>query len=102
MKNVITNQTRFTVKHTKFEDTTGMKKGFSTTRSLIKIYDGGVLINEITRSDFKVVVAVYVSDKENIGEVSDVKVCRNENGVKNTWFWGLRKKGSLTIINSES
>ena len=95
MKNVITEQTRFTITQTKYEETAGMQKGHSVTRNLIKLYDNGVFIKEFTNSSFSVMIAVLIN-KDN--SFSESKVCINENSVKRTWFWSYRKENRFILI----
>ena len=95
MKFTITEQSRFTVKHTTYEETKGMQKGYSITRSLIKVYDNKKLIGEFTNEDFELIVAIFVS-----GDVT-IKICKNENSVKRAWFWKFRKNDDLIVINTK-
>tara|TARA_R110000824_G_scaffold38712_3_gene117979 strand:- start:287 stop:577 length:291 start_codon:yes stop_codon:yes gene_type:complete len=95
MKNVITDQTRFTVTQTNYEETAGMVKGFSRTRNLIKLYDNGVFVKEFTNAKFDVMVAVLISEDNSFTEA---KVCINENAVKRTYFWSYRKQNRFILI----
>lgn len=94
MKNVTTSQTRFTATQTNYEDSTGMMKGYTRTKNLIKIYDNGTLIKEFINSNFDALTVIFCVDNN----VSDIKICKNEKSIKTKWFWTSRKDESAELI----
>ena len=100
----ITNQTRFTIKHTKFEDTTGMQKGHSITKSLIKVLDNGVLKQEFTRADAEVWVTICVGGLTREGkEAISIDCKKSDKATRKTAAWSYRKKEGYNcmIVNTK-
>jgi len=103
MKNIKTLSDRFTVIHTQYNETAGMQKGQSTTRSLIKIYDNGNLLEEYTRSERQVWICISAGGFTGEGKPAISLDCKkSEKATKSTSAWSNRKKEGYecVIINS--
>ena len=95
---------RFTIKHTSYEETAGMIKGKSQTRSLIKVYDNKVLIEEFTRLDVEVWICICVGGVASDGsEALSLDCKKSEQATKSTSAWKERKNKNRQcfIINSK-
>ena len=106
MKNLqsIESQTRFTIEHTKFEDTSGMQKGHSVTKSLIKVLDNDVLTKEFTRFDSEVWVTICVGGLTSDGQEGvSIECKKSEKATRSTAAWSNRKKESHAcfIVNTK-
>lgn len=97
MKNLNTNQTRFTAVHSTFKDATGMRKGCFRTRHLIKVLDNGVLMQEFTRSEKSAWICITTKGDK----YPTVECKKTESAIKNSLMWALRKdenRQSILII----
>lgn len=99
MKNIKTTSERFTVIHTSYEETVGMKKGYSTTRSLIKVYDNGNLLEEFTRSERQVWICISAGGVTGEGKPAISLDCKkSEKATKSTSAWSDRKKDGYECV----
>tara|TARA_R110002012_G_scaffold255082_2_gene434608 strand:+ start:914 stop:1222 length:309 start_codon:yes stop_codon:yes gene_type:complete len=87
MKNLISNQERFTVKTKSFEDSTGMQKGRTRTRFSVKVYDNGSFVKEFTREFFESWVTILEFENKQL----EIECKKSESAVKNSWAWKYRK-----------
>tara|TARA_B110000858_G_C17566634_1_gene364915 strand:+ start:58 stop:384 length:327 start_codon:yes stop_codon:yes gene_type:complete len=94
MKNITTNQTKFTVEHSFYNETAGMVKGKFRTRSLIKVLNNGVLVSEFTR-EFPM---AWICILDGVNGVVDIECKKSEASIKRTMMWGSRKNSDMDSI----
>ena len=90
---------RFTVKVKRYEETSGMVKGKSTTRTLITVKDNGVFLKDFTRSDFKFWICICVGGRTSEGaEAVSVECKTSENATKKTMAHLKRKNEDFKCL----